>query len=403
MKTENPNRQIGYLQQCLASDKKPLGIFLGAGCPMAIRSGIDGNPLIPDIAGLTQIVRIELAKCKDCGPLLVIVEDHFKKDGRNETSVEDMLTHIRALRAAAGNDEVRGLSAKDLDDLDDRICQIIHAVADKNLPKEETPYHQIASWVEAVPREDPVEIFTPNYDLLMEQGLEDLRVPYFDGFAGVRKPFFDLRAMEEDKLPSRWARLWKLHGSINWYQGEKGVFRGTTKEESGSKRVIHPSHLKYEESRRMPYLAMMDRIRAFLKQPTAALIVCGYSFRDEHINEVIVQGLEATPKAMAFGLLFGPIASYPKAVALAQRRSNLSLLARDASVISGQQCKWTEADPEAISSCSTEWVSWKPLTPGVEGCKQKAEFMLGNFVAFGNFLKELEGTVRQAPEVPNAK
>ncbi len=42
-------RQINYLQQCLSTDKKHLGFFLGAGCPMAMRVGADGElPLIPD-------------------------------------------------------------------------------------------------------------------------------------------------------------------------------------------------------------------------------------------------------------------------------------------------------------------------------------------------------------------
>jgi len=31
---QDPHRQVGYLQQCLASDKKPLGLFLGAGEPV---------------------------------------------------------------------------------------------------------------------------------------------------------------------------------------------------------------------------------------------------------------------------------------------------------------------------------------------------------------------------------
>ena len=45
--TEDPARQLNYLQQCLSSDKKPLGVFLGAGCPMAIRlKGREPGPLI---------------------------------------------------------------------------------------------------------------------------------------------------------------------------------------------------------------------------------------------------------------------------------------------------------------------------------------------------------------------
>lgn len=372
---------------------------------MAVKVGVDGkSPVIPDIAGITKLIRSELVNCKDCGPLLSAIDEHFKKDGRNNTTVEDILTHIRALRAVAGKDEVRGFSAEKLDLLDDRICQLIHEVVNKTLPNNETPYHRIASWVDAIRRENPVEVFTTNYDLLMEQALEDFRVPYFDGFAGVRKPFFDLRAMEEDMLPPRWARLWKLHGSINWYQvPDKGVFRGTTQSEGGSKRVIHPSHLKYQESRRMPYLAMIDRLRAFLKQPTATLILCGYSFRDEHINEVILQGLEYTQTVVAFALLFEVIENCPQAVALACNRSNLSILARDGAVISGQRSKWPEKDDEFVSTDNGKWVKWMPVDGTNENSKRRAEFTLGDFAIFGQFMQELVGNVRQQLEVVNVQ
>jgi SIR2-like domain len=258
--------------------------------------------------------------------------------------------------------------------------------------------------VNAVRRGNPVEIFTTNYDLLMEQALDECRVPYFDGFAGVRRPFFDLRAMEEDMLPPRWARLWKLHGSINWHQGAgKSVFRGSAKEDCGPKRVIHPSHLKYEEGRRMPYLAMIDRLRAFLKKPTLAIIISGYSFRDDDINEVIVQGLESTQTAIAFALLFGQLNDYPKAVELTRERSNLTLLAQDGAIISGQEAKWLAKDAEAISPDKIRWVKWTPVDPAKKDGKWGAELLLGDFVVFGQFLHELVGHAHEQLEVPNAQ
>jgi hypothetical protein len=402
---EDPNRQVGYLQQCLSSDKKPIGLFLGAGCPMAVKMGTDGKqPLIPDIAGITKIVCDELSKCKDCGPLLTTVQGHFTNDGRDNPTVEDMLTHIRALRAVAGKDQVRGLCADKLDQLDKRVCTLIHQIVDKALPDTETPYHRIAAWVDAVRRENPIEVFTTNYDLLMEQAFEDCCVPYFDGFAGVRKPFFDLRAMEEDMLPPRWARLWKLHGSVNWYQvANKGVFRGTASNDGDLKRVIHPSHLKYQESRRMPYLAMIDRLRAFLKKPTATLILCGYSFRDEHINEVIVQGLQCTQTAVAFALMFDEASKCLHAMPLAANRPNLNVLARDGGVIGGQESAWPEKDAESVSSDAGRWVTWIPVDPTNDNAKRRAEFALGDFAVFGQFLQELVGAVRQPLEVPSGK
>ena len=52
----DPTRQISYLQQSLSQDKKPLGLFLGAGCPFSVKIAND-EPLIPDIDGITKIDR----------------------------------------------------------------------------------------------------------------------------------------------------------------------------------------------------------------------------------------------------------------------------------------------------------------------------------------------------------
>lgn len=400
----DPHQQLGYLKQCLSNDKRPVGIFVGAGCPMAVKTvGEPGGPLIPDIDGITKAVREAITQDSQYGPLLEKIDHQFRQDGRNDVNIEDILNRVRGLRSVAGNEPVRGLSATDLENLDEKICQTIHDLANKALPSTDTPYHRVASWIDAIERENPVEIFTTNYDLLMEQACEDRRVPYFDGFAGSRQPFFDVRAMEEDKLPPRWARIWKLHGSINWYQvPTKGVFRGATNEK-GQKRVIHPSHLKYEESRRMPYLAMIDRLRAFLRQPSATLVLCGYSFRDEHINEVIVQGLQATHTAIAFALLFDTLDKYPQATSLATERSNLSLLARDAAVIGSHKNGWVEREAETLPEGSGRWVVWTPTDPADAKSKRRAEFMLGDFAIFGQFLHELIGVAGEVAEASNAQ
>src|SRR5690606_25378948 len=119
----------------------------------------------------------------------------------------------------------------------------------------------LALWIKNASRAHAVEIFTLNYDLLVEQALERNGVPYFDGFFGVHEAFFDGFAIENEAnlLPTRWARLWKLHGSINWWakesEGAIAVIRSETKR--GYNSLIHPSHLKYDQARQMPYLAML--------------------------------------------------------------------------------------------------------------------------------------------------
>jgi hypothetical protein len=153
----------------------------------------------------------------------------------------------------------------------------------------------------------------------------------------------------------------------------------------------------------MPYLAMIDRLRAFLKQPSAALVLCGYSFRDDHINEIIVQGLQGNQTAAAFALLYSNLEPYPKAINLSLERPNLTLLAKDAAVIGSCLATWAEKDAESIPTIDYPWIKWVPSNQKENKNNCSAEFNLGDFVVFGAFLRELVGQVRQQTEATNAK
>jgi len=311
-----------------------------------------------------------------------------------DADVEALLSQIRSLRAVAGPDAVRGLTADQLDALDTAICKSIIDVAGKRLPTTDTPFHKVASWAGASIRTHPVELFTPNYDLLLEQALEETRVPYFDGFVGAVTPFFDLHAIEADELPARWARLWKLHGSINWSLGEDGTVFRTSTENVDARRVIYPSHLKYEQSRRMPYLAFLDRLRAFLRNPSAVLITCGYSFRDQHLNEVLLDGAEGNPSSMIFGLLHGKLSQYTDALRIATTRANLTLLGVDAAVVGTHRDDWlkAEAQPAHTDKVAVEWEQSAEHEPF------EARFLLGDFADFGALLARVMGSLETAAD-----
>ena len=390
---EDPTGQVELLHQCLAGDKKPIGFLLGAGCPMAIRTRAPGGdsdePLIPDVATLTERVRECIGGSGELGAPLTCVEEHLRSDRGGSATVEDVLTHIRSLAAVAGQGEVRGLTAQQLSSLDKYICDVIHDLVDKELPEGDTPYHVVARWVNSVRREFPVEIFTPNYDLLIEQAMEATRTPYFDGFPGVQSPLFDPASVEDSRLPPHWARVWKLHGSINWYQNSVGdVFRSTTSE-GRDRRVIHPSHLKHEESRRMPYLAMLDRLRNFLREPTAVLVLCGYSFRDGHINDTIAQGLQYTRTSIAYGLLFGNLENCPRAIELAKDHPNLNLLALDGGIIGSREVEWCRTVTGSALELPGGAISWCAIDEKDEAALQRGQCRLGDFAVFTAFLSSL--------------
>jgi len=319
-------------------------------------------------------------------PAFAVVEEHLKNDGHKTINVETQLSFIRGLRAIGGSGNVRDLAVKDLASLEEEICRYISERVERALPKDENPYSHMAAWIGSTNRSEPVEVFTTNYDLLSEQALERFRIPYFDGFCGSKNAFLDSHSIDHDELPPRWARLWKLHGSINWGLDDANqVFRGTT---PINRCIIHPSHLKYDESRRMPYLAMIDRLRAFIRKSSSVLIVCGYSFRDEHLNACLLESLTGSPKSAVFGLLHGDLSNYPEAAKISARAGNLSLLARDGAVVGTHRGKWDSRDPGDTGI----WSGAVDLIADPAGSAGKlAAFRLGDFARLGQFLSALIG------------
>jgi hypothetical protein len=58
----------------------------------------------------------------------------------------------------------------------------------------------------------------------------------------------------------------------------------------GAADAIYRSDTKYEESRRVPFVVLQDRLRRALHQPETLVIVAGYSFNDAHLNELLFDG-----------------------------------------------------------------------------------------------------------------
>ena len=406
----DPLQCVRQLRQVLAADKLAVGFFLGAGCPCAIRvpnTKADGDaPLVPAIAGLTKIVSASLLDNATLSKHFATLRQTFTRDNNVDPSVEDMLSRIRILREAAGTESARGLSAQDLDALDEEICRAISAIADKSLPNSSTPYHALGRMARGY-RNPPLQIFTTNYDLLAEQALESLHVPVFDGFVGSSRPFFDQRAIEDEVLPARWARVWKLHGSINWrFNKETSQILRTRPGAAGDELLIHPSHRKYDESRRMPYVVMIDRLKTFLRNngKPVALIVIGHSFSDEHINATVVESLRANPSAACYALQYGDLSDYPIATDLAREEPNLTVFGRNGAILRKRQRAWLPIstgqvqelqgafkpiDTEDQNNSPTARVDARTTEDADE--RRMCRFVLGDFWAFGEFLEDVSG------------
>jgi len=369
----DPYLQLDILQQALSSDKSKVAFLLGAGCPVSVKS--DGKPLIPNIVGLTDLVCEKIIK-ENPDSIIAKIINRVKIDPSKHVTIEDILTHIRLMIEVVGEGEIEGMRKLSLEKIEKEICENISIFVQKELPMGNTPYSKLAFWIRGIPRNYSVEIFTPNYDLLVESALEMYQIPYFDGFVGSKKAFFDLHAIEHEDFPARWAKLWKLHGSINWWiDNSHSIYRGSSMGD-GEKQMIFPTHLKYDQSRRMPYLAMQDRLGHFLAKGQSTLVVCGYSFVDQHLNSIIQQRLAANPRAICFGLLFDNLEKYPEAEKCALKTTNLTLLAKDKAVIGSQVKTWMIN--EENTSLEHDFC--------VDVCGENIECKIGDFDVFGKFL-----------------
>lgn len=377
---EDPDRHLGELIDCLMQSARPVGLFLGAGCPCAVKTS-GGEALIPDIAGLTKSVAVAI-KSSPHEDAWKALQATCAEDGDSDQNIEKLLDRIRGLSSYAGAGSVRGLSRSQLEGLEKAICAKIVEVAKADLPDSDNPYHSLSVWVSSTKRTDPVEIFTTNYDLLTEQAFERNQTPFFDGFVGSRRPFFDVESVANEVLPVRWTRLWKIHGSVNWQRDR--LRREIYRSEVGDSVVIHPSNLKYDESRKLPYLALMDRLRRFLRLGQSVLVCSGYSFRDQHINEAIVDSLGSNPAAMVFGLMYGEMDQYKEAKSLARRSANLRLYAQDACAIGSRIAEWREAKSQPDSMFPAGVIDWTEI-PGTSS-RWKPKVQIGDFRRLGDIL-----------------
>jgi len=158
-----------------------------------------------------------------------------------------------------------------------------------------------------------IDIYTLNHDLVVENFLENAAVQYIDGFRnptddGTRywDPITYDQRIGTDGLPE--TRLYKLHGSIDWYSLPEGVVIPprdsqwwNRKDAKGNRRshysngplILIGTFNKYKAYLYEVFMELQYRfIYPFNKVQT--LIVCGYSFGDQGINARIVRWLRHT-------------------------------------------------------------------------------------------------------------
>lgn len=153
-----------------------------------------------------------------------------------------------------------------------------------------------------------LNLFTTNYDRVIEFGSELAGLHLIDRFVGTISPIFRSSRLNidmhynppgvrgEPRYLEGVVNYTKLHGSLDWIE-ENGIVRrfalpyGTNdislySQDKGSL-MIYPNSSKDRETAEYPYVELFRDMASATIRPNSTVVTYGYSFGDDHINRVL--------------------------------------------------------------------------------------------------------------------
>jgi hypothetical protein len=257
-----------------------------------------------------------------------------KKNKRGEANIEDYIRVINELlrgleilgddmsdnndkRASYG--ELKDGLKKTISDFTDSISGIENniAIADEEKRYDAFDYlvNFLMSFASRTGTRERLNIFTTNYDRLIEAGSELAGLHLLDRFVGTLAPIFRSSRLDidmhynppgirgEPRYLEGVARFTKLHGSIDWINtgtdirriglpfGSKDILNFLhapgIDDADVRKIMIYPNAAKDRETTEYPYVELFRDFAAALCRPNSTLVTYGYGFGDDHINRII--------------------------------------------------------------------------------------------------------------------
>lgn len=197
-----------------------------------------------------------------------------------------------------------------------------------------------------------VNLFTTNYDMAFDYALDNLGVFYINGFHGIHNRCFRPEVYDYDLYypgqsvsgkvhrAEKVLRYYKLHGSLSWIAeapsptNTYGISEIPLNEnfefKAGTQLMIYPCVSKKTFTLDLPYSELFRRFADAINKPQSVLICLGYSFYDEHINDIIYQAL-SNPSFTLFIVNYSPEPDPDSEIARLQRLGDKRILILDQS------------------------------------------------------------------------
>lgn len=242
-----------------------------------------------------------------------------EKMGRGDPNIEDQLRTAIALWEGLriiDPDEAEKLKS-DLDQWIESFLKSLLAtergIKDASDPTAKSLLQSfLLSFASRAASRERLNVFTTNYDRLIEYGADMVGLRIIDRFVGTITPQFRNSRIEldyhynppgirgEPRFMEGVLRLTKLHGSLDWRfdESERHITRtdlpfGASDDHPSIPKsavetvMIYPNAAKDVETNNYPYAELFRDFASAVCRPNSALVTYGYGFGDDHINRVI--------------------------------------------------------------------------------------------------------------------
>ncbi len=294
-----------------------LSLLAGSGLTHAVHRLATGNNAV----GMEKIPLTVFPKKIDAA-----AKKTSDKSGRKDGNLEDQLRVanelLRGLEIFQASKKFKALKKEieaGMQSFSNSILKSEAGIAAAEETKREQAFNTLVtflmSFASRIGVRDRLNIFTTNYDRLIEAGAELAGLHLLDRFVGNLMPIFRSSRLDldmhynppgirgEPRYLEGVARFTKLHGSVDWVQTNKDIRRiglpfGTDSvtpylaapglgSVTAHELMIYPNSAKDRETADYPYVELFRDLASAVCRPNSTLITYGYSFGDEHINRVI--------------------------------------------------------------------------------------------------------------------
>lgn len=308
-----PTKHRQHIEPWLSAvfQSEHLSLLIGNGFTSAIAKAAGTEPISMEITSFgleneDRVIEKATETARICGRIAPNIEDQIRTVINLINGLEIVDRDSAEQWKKALNDKLSSFLIEILK-AESAINNAIEKGDSEGLEAQDLLVSFLLSFASRTASRERLNVFTTNYDRLIEFGCDIAGVRVIDRFVGSLSPIFRSSRLNVDihynppgirgepRYLEGVVKTTKLHGSIDWRAEGKVIKRYHVPlggkldipENPFDSVIIYPNPAKDIETCEYPYAELFRDLSASLCIPNSALVTYGYGFGDDHINRVI--------------------------------------------------------------------------------------------------------------------